>query len=193
VSIVLCIKLPILFSFDLSSHPPNHPPTHPHRAGEWVLWNYPFGHHHPARPVAPAAPAPAAVPVAPEPLPEPCVQPDTQAEESAAEVQLHVPVNTVSLVPSTPQPVQVAVHTKLAVEKQTGKRNTKYTCTATGFIEDPIAAAAQVPASSKLSKRKHQCTHHTSCVVGKCSECPCDLCKANQVSGKRAVKQRKAD
>ena len=149
-------------------------------------------HPRPARPVAPAAPA-SAVPVAPEPLRALCVQPVTQAEESVAEVQLHVPVNTAALVPPLSQPAQLAVHTKLAIEKNTGKRNAKYTCTATGFIVAPIVAAAPAPASSKLPKRKHQCTHHTSCVVGKCSECPCDPCKANQVSGKRAVKQRKAD
>ena len=37
----------------------------------------------------------------------------------------------------------------------------------------------------------HDCPHHTSCVIGKCSECFCKECQINQVSGKRVVKPRK--
>lgn len=201
----------------------SHPPTHTHRADEWVLWNYPFGHDYvvpgrpwsgprPARPVAPAAPAPAIVfPVAQDPLPTPSVQRDAQVEDSAAEGQVHVPVVHVApslpqpvpvqgavdtVLPinkhkqtkktSLPQPVQVAVDKGLVVSrhKQTGEVkqvSANYTCTPSGYIVAPVL------------KRKHVCTHHTSCVVGKCSECPCKPCKANQVSGKRARKTKLND
>jgi hypothetical protein len=39
-------------------------------------------------------------------------------------------------------------------------------------LDITAAAAARVP---------HNCPHHTTCNVGKCSECPCSICVAKQV------------
>jgi hypothetical protein len=61
------------------------------------------------------------------------------------------------------------------------------------YRRDPAPESQDHPSSQKRKKVvvPHNCPHHTSCVVGKCWECICDVCKASHVSGRRVRKHRK--
>jgi SET domain-containing protein len=54
------------------------------------------------------------------------------------------------------------------------------------------AAPLRVPHPMTLPL-PHQCHHFTTCIPGKCCDCNCAKCKANQVSGRRIPKPKAAE
>lgn len=46
----------------------------------------------------------------------------------------------------------------------------------------PALAHAGKTENARLAQIKHDCTHHTKCPLGKCSDCKCAPCAANQVA-----------
>jgi hypothetical protein len=180
-------------------------PLPSNRADEWILWSYPIDAHY-----CPPATLPLHVPIPLGPPPPLC---PPLAPPSASPALLH-PLAQPAVLPTTPLLMMQQTFKPLPPVKQRGTSSTSklkqptlqdhvhVPSQGTAFLTAKADAApkrsalelAKADAAPKRSAvEPHKCPHHTSCVVGKCTNCLCDKCKKNQVSGKRIVKQRTND